>query len=428
MKKKSKFLIRRIVLLILLIVLVASAFFIIEGLISKDKDKNIPDDNNNVTDTGNNSNSNDQNNQGNDNSGQEKPDDTKKPEDINITISAVGDIMFHPRQIWGAYDESTDTYNFKPYFEPIKSIIESADIAVGNFEGTTCGDDIYEYQGYPLFNAPDEVLDAIKYAGFDVLSTINNHSLDTRKTGVIRTIEKMDARGLAHVGTYVEKPETRVLMQDVKGIKIAFLAYTEMLNGLDSVLTPEDLDAMINKLDETKIKEDIAYAKDNEADLIVMIVHWGDEYVRTPNARQKQWADFMLSEGVDIIFGSHPHVIQDTEDLVYNDKRVFVAYSTGNFISNQRTEEELPAQTEDGVIMTLKIKKSGETGITTIEDVDYTPTWVYRGKEEGKTTFTYRILPVMEYVESEDYSAEAKERMRRSYKDTMSKLDKEFNE
>ena len=151
-------------------------------------------------------------------------------------------------------------------------------------------------------------------------------------------------------------------MQDVKGIKIAFLAYTEMLNGLDSVLTPEDLDAMINKLDETKIKEDIAYAKENEADLIVMIVHWGDEYVQTPHPRQKQWADFMFSEGVDIIFGSHPHVIQDIEDLVYNNKRVFVAYSTGNFISNQRTEEELPAQTEDGVILTLKIKKSGETG------------------------------------------------------------------
>ncbi len=427
MRKKTKYMIRRIILLVLLIVIFTGAFFIISNLINNDQKEDLPNDDNIITNPEGEI-KDPQNGKDDENKNQNKPDDVTKKEDINITISAVGDIMFHPRQINGAYDSATGTYNFKPYFEPIKSIIESADIAVGNFEGTTCGDDIYEYQGYPLFNAPDEVLDAIKYAGFDVLSTINNHSLDTRKTGVIRTIEKMDARGLAHVGTYVEKPETRVIMQDVKGVKIAFLAYTEMLNGLDSVLSPEDLDAMINKLDESKIKEDIAYAKENKADLIVMIVHWGDEYMQTPNARQKDWADFMLSEGVDIIFGSHPHVIQDAEDLIYNDKRVFVAYSTGNFISNQRTEEELPAQTEDGVILTLKIKKSGETGKTTIEDIEYTPTWVYRGKQEGKTTFTYRILPVMEYIESGDYSAEAKERMRRSYKDTMSKLDKEFSE
>ncbi len=422
MRKKTKYLIRRIVLLIILIALMTGAFFVISDFINNNisgEDITEPDANIDGESKGNGQNKPDNS----DNNQPKNDDDPPEKEDINITLSAVGDIMFHPRQIWGAYDDKTDSFDFKPYFEPIKSIIEAADIAVGNFEGTTCGDDIYEYQGYPLFNAPDEVLDAIKYAGFDVLSTVNNHTLDTRKTGVIRTIEKMDARGLAHVGTYVEKPDTRVLMQDVKGIKIAFLAYTEMLNGLESVMTPEDLDSMVNTLDETKIKEDIAYARENKADLIVMIVHWGDEYIRTPNARQKNWADFMLSEGIDVILGSHPHVIQDVEDTVYNDKRVFVAYSTGNFISNQRTEEELPPQTEDGVILTLKIKKSAETGKTTIEDIDYIPTWVYRTKQEGKNTFTYRILPVMEYIESNDYPESVKERMRRSYNDTMSKLE-----
>ncbi len=217
-------------------------------------------------------------------------------------------------------------------------------------------------------------------------------------------------------------------MQDVKGIKIAFLAYTELLNGLESVISAEDLDAMINKIDRDKMKEDIAYAKENGADLIITIMHWGDEYARVQNTRQQDLADFLFTEGVDVILGSHPHVIQESKDLVYNDKRVFVAYSTGNFISNQRTEEELIPQTEDGVILTLKINKNGETGKTTIQGVDYTPTWVYRDKEAGKTTFTYRILPIMEYIESDDFSTDIKKRMERSYKDTMSKLDTEFNE
>lgn len=342
--------------------------------------------------------------------------------DIEITLAATGDIMFHPRQIKGAYNSADGTYDFKKYFEPVKKYLESADITVGNFEGTTCGDDLYAYQGYPLFNAPDEVLDALKYVGFDVLSTVNNHSLDTRKTGVIRTIEKIHDRGLDNVGTYVEKPETRVIIKDVKGIKIAFLAYTEMLNGLESVISPEDLDSMINVIDRTKIKEDIDYAKKNEADLIVTFVHWGDEYNTSPHPRQEELAEYMLSEGVDVILGSHPHVMQDTSSYMYNDKRVFVSYSLGNFISNQRYEEGLPEQTEDGVIAKLTIKKDGKTGETTIKNVEYTPTWVYRVYSNTTGLFDYRVLPVMEYIESDDIPNDAKVRMQRSYNDTLSKM------
>ncbi len=367
------------------------------------------------------------------------------PEDTHITLSAVGDIMFHPRNINGGYDSTTGTYDYKPYFDAIKPYIEKADLAVGNFEGTTCGDDIYAYQGYPLFNAPDEVLDALKDTGFDVLSTVNNHSLDTRKVGVIRTIEKMDERGIAHVGTYVEKPETRVLMQDVKGIKIAFLAYTEMLNGLDSVLTLEELDTMINKLDETKIIEDIAYANENEADLIVMMVHWGYEYVHTPNAYQTSWAEFMIEQGVDIILGGHPHVMQSTVNnldiensqhvaaenpyYIESEDPYYIVYSMGNFISNQRIEEveaELPAQTEDGIIITFDIKKDGATGEVTVEGVNYTPTWVYREYNYDLAKFAYKVVPVTEYMESDVYDDYSKSRMVRSYNDTLSILDENY--
>ncbi len=426
MRRKTKFFIRRIFLLTLMIALIAGVFFVVDAFINKDKDNSSNNGVPNVdSNTGKDKGDKDQNKDDDDKNDDGKDgDSTPEPvKDIDITLSAVGDIMYHESQINGAYDKETDSYDFKPYFDAIKPIIEAADIAVANFEGTTAGKE-KRYQAYPLFNAPDDVLDAIKYAGFDVLSTVNNHTIDMRKDGVVRTIEKMDERGLAHVGTYVKKPDTRVLIQDVKGIKIAFLAYTEMLNGLESVMTPEDLDAMINVLDKTKIKEDIAYAKENKADLIVMFVHWGTEYMRTHNNAQKTWADFMISEGVDIILGSHPHVIQEAEHRTLDDRKAFIIYSMGNFISNQRQESlpDDPVQIEDGVILNIKIKKSGETGKTTIEDVSYTPTWVYRARQEGKSTYTYRVLPVMEYLESDEYPASIKDRMRRSYKDTMSKL------
>ena len=153
---------------------------------------------------------------------------------ITVNIKAAGDIMFHPSQLDGAYNSSTNTYDFHNSFKAVKDILQSADLSIANFEGTTAGNEVYAYQGYPLFNAPDEVLDAIKDSGIDVLSTVNNHCLDTRKAGVIRTVQEISKRGMDPIGTYVQKPETRVLIKDVKGVKIAFLAYTEMVNGLET--------------------------------------------------------------------------------------------------------------------------------------------------------------------------------------------------
>ncbi len=357
-----------------------------------------------------------------------KPGEPKEPEikeNITVNLKATGDIMFHPSQLDGAYDPATKTYDFRNSFKAVKELFLNADIAIGNFEGTTAGNSVYAYQGYPLFNAPDEVLDAIKEAGFDVLSTVNNHCLDTRKAGVIRTIEQIKARGMDTVGTYVSKPETRVLMKDVKGIKIAFLAYTEMVNGLESTMNPEDLDSMINIINEEKIFEDIAYAKRKNADIIIASMHWGDEYARVQAGRQEVLADKLLSSGVDIILGSHPHVIQPAQRLEYDGKTKYVIYSMGNFISNQRIEtlvpygigEEISKYTEDGVIVDINIEKNGETGEVTIKDVGYIPLWVYKGTTSDGNT-EHVVYPIMEYIESSDINDKAKARMQRSLNDT----------
>ncbi|HHZ01738.1 MAG TPA: CapA family protein [Tissierellia bacterium] len=361
----------------------------------------------------------------------EEPEPEIKP-DVSVRLRATGDIMFHPSQIEGAYIDETGTYDFNNSFKAIKDIIEEADIAIANFEGTTAGNEVYAYQGYPLFNAPDEALDAIKNAGFDILVTANNHSLDTRKAGIIRTIEQIKKRGMDPIGTFAVKPESRVLIKDVKGIRFAFMAYTESVNGLEFVLSPEDLDAMVNMFNESKMKEDIAVAKENNADIIVAYLHWGDEYSRTQAQRQEILADMLFKEGVDIILGSHPHVIQPTQTLDYGGKTKFVAYSMGNFISNQRVETLLPYGmsegiskfTEDGIIIDIEIVKKGETGEVDIKNIDYIPLWVYKGfKENGKAE--HIVYPITDYIESEELDEESKARMNRSYVDTMAQVNTE---
>lgn len=368
---------------------------------------------------------------------QEKPNEDPQeepqvPEDVSVRIRATGDIMFHPSQIDGAYDPLSNSYDFNNSFKAIKGIIQEADIAIANFEGTTAGNEVYAYQGYPLFNAPDQVLDAIKDAGFDILSTANNHSLDTRKAGIIRTIDQIQARGMETIGTFAEKPETRVLVKEVKGIKFAFLSYTEMVNGLESVLSPGDLDTMVNIFDEGKMIEDINYAKEHDADVIVAFLHWGDEYSRIQAQRQEILSDMLFREGVDIILGSHPHVIQPTQTLDYDGQTKFVAYSMGNFISNQRVETLMPygmtehvsKYTEDGLIIDIEIEKNGETGQVTIENINYIPLWVYKGFDENGNV-EHVVYPIMDYIESAELDEDSKARMNRSYVDTMAQMNAE---
>ena len=362
-------------------------------------------------------------------------DSEKPPEenpDATVRIKATGDIMFHPSQIEGAYDALTNTYDFNNSFKAIKSIIEEADIAIANFEGTTAGNSTYDYQGYPLFNAPDEALDAIKNAGFDILSTANNHTLDTRKAGVIRTVEQIKQRGMEPIGTYVEKPETRVLVKEEKGIKFAFMSYTEMVNGLESVISPVDLDAMVNIFNEAKMKEDISYAKEQNADVIIACLHWGDEYSRVQAQRQEILADMLFREGVDIIFGNHPHVVQPAQTMEYDGKTKFVAYSMGNFLSNQRVEtlvpygmtEHVSKYTEDGLIIDIEIEKKGETGEVSIKNISYIPLWVYKGFKENGTA-EHVVYPIMDYIESAELDDNSKARMERSYADTMAQMNAE---
>ena len=345
-----------------------------------------------------------------------------------ITISTVGDIMVHDEQYWGAYVEETDSYDFKPWFEHVKPYLEEADLAIGNFETTVAGED-RGYTGYPLFNTPDEIVEDVKYAGFDALVTSNNHSLDMGAQGVERTVQMLEEADLDVVGTYDGAPEERHVIREVDGIRVAMLAFTEMLNGMEGPYTDEEVYNMIDVISEENLTEAIDAAKADDPDIILTYMPWGPEYVEEPSDYQKEYAQFLADQGVDLIIGSHPHVIQRAEYLESADgeSESFVVYSLGNFISNQRLETIGPdfEPNEDGVILNFDIEKDHESGETVVADVHYTPTWVYRHSDTNDTPFDYEILPVEDFQDDENLPADIRERLDRSLERTHSRLNLE---
>lgn len=345
----------------------------------------------------------------------------EEPEFSSINLLAAGDIMFHSPQIRAAYDNVNETYDFSPVFKYVKKHIKEADIALANFETVTAGEQI-KYSGFPRFNTPKESLLAIEEAGFDILATANNHSLDQGKKGLINTIESIEEYGMKNIGTYRE-PNEDISIEDINGIKLGFLSYTYGLNGMNSTLTAEELSYMVNKIDEEKIKEDLNRVEELGVDLIVVFIHWGHEYHREPSSYQIELGQKMVEWGADIILGSHPHVIQKSQIINEDGKDKFIIYSMGNFLSNQRYETLQNSYTEDGVMVKLNIEKNLQTEETLIKNIEYIPTWVHRYRENDK--LFYEILPVKDVIEKEQEIITTKElekRLKKSYDDTMEKM------
>ncbi|MCR1899013.1 CapA family protein [Irregularibacter muris] len=364
--------------------------------------------------------------------GQESPQNSEEtpreeiPRIEEITMAAVGDIMVHSPQFEAAYVGGEEKYDFYPTFQPIEKYIQETDIAVANLETTFAGED-KGYTGYPMFNSPEQLGKALKQTGFDVITTANNHSLDRRSQGVKSTLDFLDQEGLDYTGTARSQEERdRILIKEVKNVKIAFLAYTYGTNGIP---LPEDEPYLVNLIDKTQIEEDIQRAKAENPDIIVASMHFGVEYQRTPNDEQKELVDFLAQQGVDVILGSHPHVIQPMEikNVVTaegEEKEVFVIYSMGNFISNQRDR-----YTDSGLILQMGFEKNFKTNKTVLKQVEYIPTWVNKTSTGGK--LYYEVVAVEEAMkqyennESKLISKEGYNLLQRTWNDTTSHLEQE---
>lgn len=284
-------------------------------------------------------------------------------------------------------------YDYKECFRLIKPLIEAADMAIGNLEVTLGGE---PYTGYPCFCSPDEYLYAIKEAGFDVLTTANNHCCDTRGKGIVRTIKMLDSLNIPHCGTYTsakEREKKYPLLLNVKGIRLALLNFTYDTNGL-----PIDTPNVVNLIDTTEIKKDIEKAKGMNPDVIIAMPHWGEEYILKENAQQRKLAEWMLSQGVNHIVGGHPHVVQP----YYKQKDAkgeehLVAYSLGNVISNMTRQV-----TNGGLMLTIQLQKTTAAPAAdgTLDDVktktrlvSVKPELIFNSRPMHNGKGFYRVIP-----------------------------------
>ena len=312
------------------------------------------------------------------------------PPPVEATLVAIGDVMMHKPMIPGAYDEESGTYDFTGFFAPLRDVFQNADWAVANLETPIAGDD-RGFPGYPRFNAPVALADALKDAGFDVVSTANNHSLDQNYSGLVHTLEVLRERGVLPVGTADSHDAAEaVAMLERNGIKNAFLSYTYGTNGIP---IPKDHPYAVNLIDDERIASDIAKARAQDADVVTVSLHFGNEYQRNPTDEQRRLAEHAIRSGADVVLGHHPHVVQPYEIIrVKNadgtEREGAVIYSLGNFVSNQFGDYK-----EYGAVFEVTFRKTYDAdggSVTSVSSVDAFPTWVHKYMSGGKAR--YRVL------------------------------------
>ena len=320
-----------------------------------------------------------------------------KEEGINLLF--VGDVMGHGPQIKSAELLKNKVYDYDPCFEYVKPIIKQADLAIANLEVTLPGK--APYQGYPRFRSPDDLALALRGAGFDMLVTANNHSNDAGKIGVINTINTVQSLGFYQTGTFKNKTDRALhypLLVYKKGYKLAFLNYTYDTNGIKTKAP-----TVVNEIDEELIKKDLVEAEALQPDIIIVIMHWGNEYQMKENKKQQALAKKIFTWGADLIVGAHPHVVQPIKWLPINHqdgttKKHLIAYSLGNFISNQRQPN-----TDGGLMLEITLQpqmtdsSSRRLAPTRCE---FIPIWRYIHKDE-KGHPTYYALPAAAFENEE---------------------------
>lgn len=306
-----------------------------------------------------------------------------------LRISAVGDLMFHMPQVESAYNQATKQYEFDSWFRYLTPWFNSRDFVIGNLETTLW--DNGPYRGYPSFRSPSEAASDLLKAGFNVLTTANNHAYDTGYAGVESTIRALKEAGIAHTGTRLSADTAPYILLEKKGFKVALFAYTYSTNG---ITVPADKAYAVQILSQAQIKADLSKRPDG-VDFTIVSLHFGNEYQRTPHPTQQTIVDFLKTQNVDVVLGSHPHVLQP--DHLSPQSDFYVIYSMGNFISNQRDRYK-----DSGVVVNINLTKT--KGIKKIA-VDLMPTWVDKDTEYHIVPLFHRLLYLMNHLTNADLNA-----------------------
>lgn len=299
-----------------------------------------------------------------------------------VTICVMGDMMMHSAQIGNAF-RGGDRYDFRSYFKALEERISNADLAIANMEFTLAGE---PYSGYPAFSAPDSYAEYLADCGFDVFLAANNHIFDKGSEGAARTLEKYRDIGRSHRIRYCglamdeyDRKQTYPLILKVKGMVISIVNCTYGTN-----LGAERNWPKVNYMnDRTRLKE--ALEDSEEADFILVLPHWGNEYELTHSRQQRETAEWLIENGADMIIGTHPHVAQDCEVL----GGVQVAYSLGNAVSNMSAPN-----TQAGLMATVRLVRESNGDISA-SPVEFTWLWCSR---PGGYCDSYCVIPIEEYL------------------------------
>ncbi|MGM0652561.1 MAG: CapA family protein [Bacillota bacterium] len=331
---------------------------------------------------------------------EEDLDPEPQPDLRTIKMVVTGNIMAHIPQIEQAHVEG-DRYDFSPSFEIIAPYLQAGDITVADLEGMQAGADIVStgwgvsgYTGFPEFNAPGELSEALHDAGVDVFTFANNHALDRGYDGLMKTLDHVRRLGAETIGAFKnwEEHNTPLIIEE-NGINIALIGYTYGTNGIP---VPEGHEYCVNLSTEFSdidpIIEDIITAREYGADLVAVFPHWGGEHSHEPQPqRLRQVAEDLGAAGADLVIGGHPKYVQPIEWFFHEEngtKRPTLAiYSMGNFISNQNEAANDTPFVEFGLLLDVEVTKNNDSDETWISDAGYEITWVHR-------EWRHRVLPL----------------------------------
>ncbi len=320
--------------------------------------------------------------------------DAPKQQDKNpktYSISFVGDVIIHERL---RTREEKHKEGYKVIWSELQKYFDWSDLSYANLEGPVAPD-LGKPSGFPQFNFPERILPSLKEAGIDVVSTANNHALDKGAKGIRSTIKHLKKHNISHTGTISstqvldQEKETWWHISKLKDKKIAWISCTEMTNGIKDkeglvLYCFKDIEKVKAAIKALKAKKDIS--------AIILLPHWGEEEEYEIADYRKRWAHIMLNLGASAVVGSHPHVVQKIESYTTTDGRpTIIAYSLGNFISNQ-----FWLWTKTSMLLLLKFKEDGASDQLIVDDLKYVPLWMNRTIEKDGTA-KYRLLPIFNF-------------------------------
>ena len=311
----------------------------------------------------------------------------------SVRLRAVGDLITHKRQLDDAL-QPDGSYDFHPQYAMIADALADADYTIANLETTIGRKDNKAWSGFPMFNTPESLLDTLRDAGIDFLTLANNHILDRQFAGMQLTVDNVERYGFDHGGANrTPEEKEKPVVVEVNGVRIGVLCYTEMTNGMSKRGNSAARKYGINYLKDADIPGDVQRLRDAGAEVIIAMPHWGVEYRREPQQSMLSMAEKLVAAGADVVLGSHPHMVQplrfiEATTATGEVRRGLVAFSLGNFISNQSKQ-----YTDAGILLDFTLQER-ETGGFDVTDVRVMPTFCWRQPNLVQT------LPALKYYDA----------------------------